>query len=307
MTSSSVAGGAAVRRPAVAGAFYPADPERLRALVRRQLVAAEVRYPRPATAAWAGAGLPLGLLVPHAGLEYSGVVAAAAWRWLAAGAGGGPLSVVILGTNHRAGWLAGIGAWDRGSWQTPLGSVAVDEALAGTISELGAPFLVDLDAHRAEHSIEVQLPFVQEVVPDVAIVPLAVSTGVGSAAIQAGARLGTLLATRAREATRRLVLAISSDMAHYPSAADAEAVTAELLPALEGLDPEALATRERALRRRGIPDLACGMCGIEPSVVGLAALRAAGATRGTALAAATSADAGGPRNQTVGYLALRFD
>ncbi len=104
-----------------------------------------------------------------------------------------------------------------------------------------------------------------------------------------------------------MVLAISTDMAHYPSAAVSERVTEVLLPSILAMDASDLAGREAAVRDAGTPGLACGMCGIEPAVLGLAALSATGATRATRLAAATSADAGGPPDRTVGYLAVRFD
>jgi AmmeMemoRadiSam system protein B len=104
-----------------------------------------------------------------------------------------------------------------------------------------------------------------------------------------------------------ILLAISSDMAHYPPAAASEEVTEALLPAILSVDPTGLAAREGALRHARIPGLVCGMCGIEPTVLGLAALGAMGATSSTFLAAATSADAVGPADRTVGYLAVRFD
>ncbi|HEX7949638.1 MAG TPA: AmmeMemoRadiSam system protein B [Candidatus Limnocylindrales bacterium] len=83
-------------------------------------------------------------------------------------------------------------------------------------------------------------------------------------------------------------------------------VTAELLPAIERVDPVELAERERAVTEGGTPGLLCGMCGIQPAVLGLAALRAMGASHGSGLSAATSADAGGPASRTVGYLAAAF-
>jgi hypothetical protein len=306
------------RPPAVAGAFYPAGPGHLRDLVGRQLAEADRRAAvrRGATAPTpVSSGPPIGLLVPHAGLEYSGLVAAAAWHLLVDGdPDGRPLTIVILGTNHRAAWLNGLGAWERGSWHTPLGDVEVDDSLAGAVVALGPPFRTDREAHLGEHSIEVQLPFVSAVAPRARIVPLAVSTGIGPEAVQAGTRLGELLVGRTATAGQkgeRILLAISTDMAHYPTQAAAEAVTSELLPAILGIDPEGLAERERRLRESaaglGIRGLACGMCGIEPAVVGLAALRAMGARGGTFLGAATSADAGGPPDRTVGYLAVRFD
>jgi AmmeMemoRadiSam system protein B len=313
---------APVRAPSVAGAFYPERPADLRRLVEGLFDAA--RLPGAGAGAAGGRGLPLAILVPHAGLVYSGVPAAAGWGclWRADGEPGEPgergepgacgepgerpPTVVLLGTNHRAGWLDGVGAWEAGAWVTPAGEHVVDSALAALVVALGPPFLVDREAHLGEHSLEVQLPLLSAVAPGARIVPLAVSAGVGSTAIEAGARLGRLLGER-RAAGERLVLAISTDMAHYPPAAACARATETLLPAILDRDPEGLAALERGLRDAGIRGLACGMCGIEPAVLGIAAVRAMGAASGTTLAKATSADAGGPPDRTVGYLAVRFD
>jgi MEMO1 family protein len=293
-----------IRPPAVAGSFYPSDPERLRTLVSWLMGEARRRYPLPADL-----GEPLGILVPHAGLEYSGVVAAAGWlgasRRLAPSPAAGSATVIILGTNHRAGWLDGVAAWDRGAWRTPHGDVAVDEALAGAILGLGSPFIVDRGAHLEEHSIEVQLPLLRAVAPEARIVPLAVSAGTGQRAVDAGTRLGELLRARS-DAGERIGIAISTDMAHYPEHEVAMRVTSQLRAPILEIDAAALADHEAALRGAGAPGLACGMCGVEPAVVGLAALRAAGVLRGVPLASATSADAGGPRDRTVGYFAAAF-
>ena len=295
---------ATIRAPAVAGAFYPDGPARLAGLVDRLLAAADhlAAADRPAAEP---APLPVGLLVPHAGLVYSGVVAAAAWRELGRLSSASPLTVVILGTNHGASWLDGVAGWGPGAWRTPLGDVALDDELSDAILALGPPFLLDREAHRGEHSIEVQLPLLQTIAPAARVVPLAVSTGTGDEAIVSGVRLGTLLARR-RAAGERVVLAISSDMAHYPAASDCARATAEQLPPLLGLDPTALAIQEAALVAGGTPGMLCGMCGIEPAALGLAAVRAMGGGRGEALAAATSADAGGPADRTVGYLSVAW-
>jgi AmmeMemoRadiSam system protein B len=298
----------AIRPPAVAGTFYPDDPAELRSLVD-SLVAKAGAGPHPAGDA-PGAGRMRGLLVPHAGLAYSGRLAAAGWRLAAVSpaAGGGHearRTVVILGTNHRARWLDGVGVWDAGSWRTPLGDVAVDEVLAAEILALGPPFRRDHAAHLGEHSIEVQLPFLQRLAPDDRIVPLAVSAGTSEEARAVGARLGTLVARRDAPDTR-VIVAISSDMAHYPAHVECERATAQLLPSILALDAEELAAREAALAEWHVRSLVCGMCGIEPTVLGLAALAALGASRGTRVAAATSADAGGPVNETVGYLTVAF-
>jgi len=132
-----------------------------------------------------------------------------------------------------------------------------------------------------------------------------VGTGPGRRGVEAGARLGAMLGAR-RAAGEPILLAISTDMAHYPAAGVAERVTAVLLPHILGLDPESLGEAEAALTRAE-PRVSCGMCGIAPAVLGLAALRAMGARPGIALATATSADAGGDPRRTVGYLSVAFE
>ncbi len=301
-----------VRRPAVAGSFYPAERDELAWLVGRLLDAAAGPVP-----AAPHDPVPLGILVPHAGLSYSGLVAAAAWRRLgprprsvpvagSAAASTPAATIVLLGTNHGAGWLDGIGACEAGTWRTPLGDVEVDVDLVRAILDQGPPFVVDRLAHAGEHSIEVQLPFVQLVTPGARIVPLAVASGTGAVAMRAGQRLGTLLAGRLR-AGERIVLAISSDMAHYPPADQCSAATEALLPSIAALDPSGLARVETRLRAAGIPGLLCGMCGIEPAVLGLAAVVAMGARSAIRLATATSRDVGGPADRSVGYLAVAFE
>ena len=312
----------AERPAAVAGTFYPADPARLSRMTVTMLEgAASAASDRasdapgsPAAPGASGAPLssatlgpagapssPLGILVPHAGLAYSGLVAAAAWRLIGDGA-----TVVILGTNHTAAWLHGVGVWEAGSWRTPLGTVSVDAELASEILALGLPIGPDPAAHLGEHSIEVQLPLLRAVAPGARIVPLAVGAGTGDGAIAAGVRLGSLLARKRAEGAA-IVLAISTDMAHYPPADAAIGVTRRLLPAIEGLLPGELARVEAAIRGDGARHgIVCGMCGIEPAVLGLAALRAIGATSGYALASATSADAGADPRRAVGYLSVVF-
>jgi hypothetical protein len=290
-----------VRPPAVAGSFYPARTDRLRGLIDALLEEAGRQAGSGAVDESARALGPRGLLLPHAGLDYSGLVAAAGWRLLPSEVA----TVVLLGTNHGAAWLDGIGVWEAGTWRTPLGGTPVDEDLAAAIVDLGRPFGIDRAAHLGEHSIEVQLPVLQTLLPEARIVPLAVAAGTGPGAVAAGEALGELLARR-RAGGERLLLAISSDMAHYPGADDAARVTATLLPHILEVDARTLSWIDRAVAETGIPGLVCGMCGIEPAVVGLAALRAMGCGRGIPVARATSADAGGPADRTVGYLAVAF-
>lgn len=290
-----------VRPAAVAGTFYPGRAADLAAVVDDLLAAAATAHPTPSGLEPAR---PVGILVPHAGLAYSGLVAAAAWRFLGAPGTAAAPTVVLLGTNHGASWLDGIGTWDGGAWRTPLGEVAVDRELTAAALDLGPPFAADARCHIGEHSIEVQLPFVARLAPEARIVALSVGAESGPRAIEAGGRLGRLLAER-RSGGAAVLLAISSDMAHYPAEAVAERVTAVLLPPIVGLDPAGLAQAEADVTGRE-PGVDCGMCGIRPAVLGLAALRAMGAQPGVPLAAATSADAGGDPRRTVGYLSVTF-
>jgi len=283
-----------VRLPAVAGSFYPARQESIRGVVDACLANA----PEPSLGE-----RPIGVLVPHAGLVYSGTVAAAGWRSLLRDAGVDP-TVVILGTNHSAS-LDGVAVFEAGAWRTPLGDVAVDAEVAGRILALGRPYAAGREAHRDEHSIEVQLPIVASLRPHARIVPCSVAAGTGHQAVDAGRRLGSLLAAL-RAGGREVLLAISTDMAHYPAHDESVRVTERLAPSIVALDPVALAVLERSETRSGVRGMACGMCGIQPSVLGMAALRAMGAAGGTVVGAATSADAGASPDRTVGYLAVAF-
>jgi len=284
------------RPPAVDGTFYPAEPGRLGSLVDTLLVGA-AGAPRPAGVT---PDAVLGLLVPHAGLAYSGAVAASSWALAGEVA---PTTIVLAGTDHQAS-AAGVGVWTGGPWRTPLGDVGVDRELAARIVGLGMPFAADDDAHLTEHSIEVQLPLLIRTCPSARIVPLAVSPRLRTHS-PAGASLGRLLAGR-RAAGERVILVVSSDLAHYPPEGVCESVDDQLLVPLLALDGDALHDLDGALSAANLPGLVCGLCGIDPVRFALAALVEMGATRGLLLGKATSADAGGDPRRTVGYAAAAF-
>jgi AmmeMemoRadiSam system protein B len=293
------------RPAAVAGTFYPADPERLGRLIDT-LLAGAAAAAQPASVASAarpaGPGMQaiVGGLVPHAGLVYSGAIAALTWKLAGEIA---PATVVLAGTDHQA-LAAGVGVWTGGPWRTPLGDVPVDGDLALRIAGLGPPFAPDDDAHLLEHSLEVQLPLLLRACPGARIVPLAVSPRLRGHA-DAGARLGRLLG-ELRSAADRVFLIASSDMAHYPPARVCEEVDDRLLVPLLELDGDALDELEAAILRAGMPGLVCGLCGIDPVRFTLAAVAEMGATHGILLGKATSADAGGDPRRTVGYAAAAF-
>jgi AmmeMemoRadiSam system protein B len=284
------------RRSAVAGAFYPAEPDRLDPLVA-SLLAGAAASSRPADLA---GETVVGLLVPHAGLVYSGAIAALGW---ALAGEIGPATIVLAGTDHQA-WAAGIGVWTGGPWQTPLGEVAIDDVLAEEIAALGPPFAADDNAHLTEHSLEVQLPLLLRTCSAAKIVALAVSPRL-TGHTAAGFTLGRLLAGR-RAAGEKILLVASSDLAHYPPARICEETDAELLDPLLRLDADGLRTLEARQLRADRPGLVCGLCGIDPVRVTLAAVAEMGASHGVLLGAATSADAGGDPRRTVGYAAAAF-
>ena len=284
------------RRPAVAGTFYPAAPKRLNALVTDLLAGATGVM----LADWTSPEAVRGLLVPHAGLVYSGAIAALGWALAGLIR---PTTIVLAGTDHQA-WAQGVGVWTGGPWQTPLGDVAIDDALAAEIVALGVPFAQDDACHMEEHSLEVQLPLLARTCPDARIVPLGVSPRLRDHA-GAGVMLGKLLAQK-RAGGERILLVASSDMAHYPPASICESTDAELLEPLLRLDADALRDLEAMAIAANRPGLVCGLCGIDPVRVSLAALVEMGAHRGILLRAATSADAGGDPRRTVGYAAAAF-
>ena len=290
--------GHGTRPAAVAGSFYPGGAADLARMVDDCLDEAERRWPAPdgATAA------PLGVLVPHAGLVYSGPAAAAGWVALA---GARPDVVVVVGTCHTAPWLDAVGVSPAERWSIPGGTVEVDAALASAIVSLGAPFVPDAAAHAGEHAIEVQLPFLSRLIPGARLVALTAGCD-PHAAVTGGDALGALLADR-RADGERVALAISTDLAHYPPAQVCESVTDRHLPGLEALDAQTVLATERELRAERAIGIDCGLCGLEATLTGLRALRGMGATRGTLLARATSADLpGSSRSRTVGYASLAF-
>lgn len=306
--SAAIAAGTP-RRATHAGSFYPADPAALDRQVTGLLTAAR-RDRSPDTP------LPLGLLVPHAGLDWSGPVAARGWVELEPrgrepqprpNMEAAPLTVVLAGTNHFARRPGGVAVWPGGPWRTPLGEIAIDEELRTRILALGEPFAARAEPHLGEHSIEVELPFVARASPGARLVPLLVGPLGVDACRAAGAALGRLLAA-ARSAGGAIVVAASSDLAHYPARAVAERVDAESLAAIASLDADRLARHEATAEAGHAAGLDCALCGIEPALFTLAAVKEMGASQGTVLTHATSADApGGDPRRVVGYAAVRFD
>jgi AmmeMemoRadiSam system protein B len=205
-----------IRPPAVAGQFYPADPQQLQSMVQDMFSSAR-QTALPHVKA---------LIVPHAGLIYSGPVAASAYRAIMKQAGQ-IKRVVLLGPSHRVGFH-GIATISASEYRMPMGDIRIDQAAIQQISYL--PQVVQLDeAHAAEHSLEVQLPFLQAVLDDFLLVPLVVGDCPSSQVAEVLDRLW---------GGEETLIVISSDLSHYNSYEVAQAQDQQTSQAILNLQPE---------------------------------------------------------------------
>jgi len=281
-------GPVAAREPAVAGRFYPASAAALRLAVESFLRDAVPRK----------AGRPVALVAPHAGYIFSGQIAADAWRQ----AQGDAIDlVVILGTNHTAPGFRGVAIDPGGGFRTPLGVAETDRGASEALIAADPDCRFDAGIHAMEHSVEVQVPFVQVLFPKAKILPAVVGSPDPDICDRIGRALGRVLRGR------RALIVASSDLSHYPSASDASAVDRKVLAAAARLDPEALRAAIRDGMSRGVPGLTTCACGEAPILAAMSAARALGATRGSVVSYANSGDvsAGDPQ-RVVGYGAVVF-
>ena len=271
-----------VRKPAVAGRFYPADPGKLREMVQGFLVDArrEIAPPDSSTTL-------LGVLAPHAGFVFSGFTAACAYATLE---GRTYDTVILIGGPHTAAARTVGASVYRGSvFETPLGAVAVDTDLARRIVASSSAISEDEISHRQEHSLEVQLPFLQLALQDVAIVPILVA---GQQTLLDEVAGAIVKAVSARGRPGRTLFVISTDLSHYPKQQDAEKYDSEILQAFCSLDGELLLAKDKQIMGLGVDNLACTMCGLRAAFVGIRIANKLGATTATLLDRRTSADAG---------------
>jgi AmmeMemoRadiSam system protein B len=255
----------AIRPAAVAGSFYPDDPAVLRAVVEDFLAEA----PQAPGADW-----PKAVIAPHAGYVYSGPVAAQAYAKLKPAAGR-VTRVVVIGPSHYAAFL-GLAAPAAEAFETPLGRVPVDAAAIDAILDLPQVTLAD-GPHLREHALEVQLPFLQAVLGDFAVVPLAVGEAAPAQVAEVLARLWGGAET---------VIVVSSDLSHYHADAEARRLDAATAAAIEAF----------AAGRLG-PEDACGY----RAVAGLLVEAAARGLTIERLSLQNSGDTGGHLREVVGY------
>ncbi|MFH1858367.1 MAG: AmmeMemoRadiSam system protein B [Candidatus Omnitrophota bacterium] len=266
-----------VRLPCVAGQFYEKEPE----LLARQVTACLPEKPKRKQKA-------IAVQVPHAGLMYSGPVAGevyASIEW--------PPTVILLGPNHT-GEGSPISMTQAEYWRTPLGDVEVDDELASHLQRHAPELVVDETAHRFEHSIEVQLPFLQQLSKKTKIIPIILSWERAELYKQFGRHLAEAVSALQKEV---LVIA-SSDMTHYESHESAKEKDDYAIQAILSLDGDELGQRLRARR--------ISMCGYAPVMAALSYALQRGAGRGELLCYQTSGDATGDYSSVVGYAGIRI-
>lgn len=267
-----------LRLPAVSGRFYPSNPKELTALVNRYtqtepgVVTTRVKA----------------CLVPHAGYVYSGHVTGAVLARIRL-----PKTILILGVRHAPrGESAAI--LSSGAWRTPLGDVAIDEELASTLRASCSLLKEDEVAHSTEHSLEVQLPFLQVLAPGFRFVPVALGTVRFEDLVSVGEAIGRVLA----DANEEVLLLTTSDLNHYEDDATTRVKDAKAIENLLALDV------------RGLYDICrnenISMCGLGPAVAMLTALHRLGAKKAELVRYATSGDITGDRDAVVGYAGMIF-
>ena len=266
-----------IRHAAVAGAFYPGTPRDLDTMVRRFLDDAETKAPGGPVPP--GGPLPKAIIAPHAGYVYSGAVAATAYARLKPAAGV-IRRVVLLGPCHRVA-VPGLAVSSADAFETPLGTVPQDKEAIESI--LSLPQVSVFDAtHMDEHSLEVHLPFLQEIFDDFTLVPLVVGRASGDEVADVLERLWGGPET---------LIVISSDLSHYLDYDSARRIDAATCAAIETLDPSAIGYEQA--------------CGRVP-VAGLLTLARRRGLKVTTLDLRNSGDTAGDRRRVVGYGAWMF-
>jgi len=265
-----------IRPPAVAGRFYPEDPTALRAAVDSFLVGGHSNKKVRAIAC----------LVPHAGYMYSGRVAGEVYERIEMAA-----RAILIGPRHfpRGASLAILSS---GAWQTPLGTAPVDCQLAERITHAFPQLREDAEAHRTEHSLEVQLPFLQRLVPSFSFVPIVLGTvqweHLGS--------LGRALAAVIAAESEPVLLVASSDMNHYESDAVTRVKDHKAIDQILALEPRKLFD---TVRNENI-----SMCGYAAAVAVLTAVRELHGKQAELLRYATSGEVNGDMSEVVGYAGI---
>ncbi len=274
-----------------AGRWYPADPAKLQAAVEAYVGQAEVE-PLP--------GQLLAVIVPHAGYLYSGAVAGYAFRALQE-AGCADYTLAVIGDTHTGNGSAEIAVWAAGAFETPLGSIPVDEQVAQAVVAADPRIQFDRAAFQSEHPVENQLPFIQAVCPGARIVPAVIR----EPSLEDAHVLADALVAAFRQSERPTLIVASTDLSHYHPYDEARRIDEVALQAIASLDPQAVVDSPHRCTELGIAHEPSTLCSQGAVLTAMIAARQMGANQATVLHYANSGDVPiGERAQVVGYGAV---
>jgi len=260
-----------IRQPAVANQFYPGDERSLKRELSARIKEGQKKEKVVA------------IISPHAGYMYSGDVAGSVFSVAEI-----PKDIIVMGPNHH-GLGSPYAIMAQGTWQMPGGEVPINEELAALLIEESRHLKADAQAHLHEHSIEVQLPFAQYVMPGVALVPLVL----GRADYGICEEIGAAIARALKSYGKPVVLIASTDMTHYESQQSAKQKDQLAIDRITAMDPAGLLD---TVTRNNIT-----MCGVVPTTITLIAAKEMGATKARLIQYATSGDVSGDYSYVVGY------
>lgn len=267
-----------IREPAIAGTWYPGSPGEL----RQQVVSFLAGVPAASTVA---PDKVVALIAPHAGYTYSGQVAAYAYKQID---GRSFDTVVVIAPSHRIPF-SGVAVYDRGGFRTPLGVMEIDRELIATLEKKDKRFRYVPDAHAQEHALEIQLPFLQVLLPKAKLVPLLMGDQDRATCEALADALASVCAGKS------VLIVASSDLSHFHPYDAAKRLDQVVLDQVSGFDPNGLL--------EGLAQSRCEACGGGPIVSAMLAARKLGAARSKVLHYANSGDVTGDKSRVVGYMA----
>lgn len=276
-----------VRHPAAAGTFYPAEKKTLHNVIQ---------YFLQQTSQISPADKSLKILIsPHAGLEYSGAVAAAGYSVVQKQQ---ITRVVLLGASHRA-YFSHAAVFSRGTWETPLGATRIDESAARKLLDASNGIIADDIPHTGEHTLEMQLIFLQAVLPDFSILPVLISAPSRKTAESLAGKLLTLTGSST-------LVVVSSDLSHYPPYDFAVESDNQVIGAVETGNEGNFRRKTAELEEKYNPLLQTAACGAEAISVGLKLAHLENIRRIKKIAYLNSGDITGEKDRVVGYASIGF-
>ncbi len=267
-----------IRQPAVAGRFYEGSPALLKKEVGK-FIEEGIKKEKA-----------IGVVCPHAGYIYSGAVAGAVYSRVII-----PKTIILLGPNHTGIGMA-VSIFPEGRWEMPNGSVAIDADMAGLILKHSKAATADYQAHLYEHSLEVQIPFLQYFTADFSIVPITIMDTSLRTCRDIGEAIAQAVLERGKEKGEKggdALIVSSTDMTHYEMHDSAKAKDKKAIDRILALDPEGL---HKTIKENNI-----SMCGFAPTTALLYAARMLGAKEAKLIKYMTSGEVSGDYDQVVGY------